>query len=361
MSIETAKNAIDLVVSDNLKRNAGDSLGIIFFGGEPLLRRELIIEIVRYCRSVAFKTGQQFYHKITTNGTLLDEEFLVSKETSDIFVAISHDGVKNAHDGQRVDASGKGSFDRLADIIPILLRHKPYAPALMVVTPESLPRYAESVAYLFDQGFRYLICSLDFSSSWDSRSLKDLQRQYKKIANWYYEKTQNEEKFYFSPFEVKIASHVFPGSCKRDRCELGLRQISVAPDGRFYPCVQFVGDEEYVIGSVAEGINEHVRKRLYDKNGAEKESCIECAIRDRCNHFCGCLNRQATGAIDHVSPMLCAHERTIIPIVDDLASRLFKKRNALFIQKHYNDLFPVISMVEDTLMRGRGNDPAGTA
>jgi uncharacterized protein len=322
-------------------------------GGEPLLRKDLIIEIISYCRTVESGTGQKFYFKITTNGILLDEDFLTNTNTATAFVAISHDGVKSAHDAMRVDTAGYGSFDRLAPVLPLLLRYKPYAPVLMVITPETLPYYAESVDYLFSLGFRYLICSLDYSSSWDVRSVRELRQQYGKIANWYYAKIMEEEKFYFSPFEVKIASHVFPGSCKRDRCELGLRQISVAPDGRLYPCVQFVGDAAYAIGNVQQGIDEQARQRIYELNAREKASCMECAVRDRCNHYCGCLNRQATGSIEKVSPMLCAHERAIIPIVDALATRLFKKRNPLFIQKHYNDLFPILSLVEDTVSERR--------
>ncbi|MDU4976844.1 MAG: radical SAM/SPASM domain-containing protein, partial [Hungatella hathewayi] len=75
--------------------------------------------------------------------------------------------------------------------------------------------------------------------------------------------------------------------------------------------------------------------------------CKGCAVMGRCNCHCGCLNYQVTGSIDHVAPMLCQHERIVIPVVDKLAKRLFQERNGMFIQKHYNDVFPLISMVED--------------
>jgi len=120
--------------------------------------------------------------------------------------------------------------------------------------------------------------------------------------------------------------------------------------GTLYPCVQFVGDgtdRTYSIGHVTTGIDESVRARLYDINAAEKTTCEECAIRDRCNHFCACLNKQSTGQIDVVSPALCAHERAIMPVADALGARLFRKRSPLFIQKHYNEMFPLISLVED--------------
>jgi len=156
-----------------------------------------------------------------------------------------------------------------------------------------------------------------------------------------------EEKFYLSPFEVKISSHINQLTYCHERCELGKKQISVAPDGRLYPCVQFVGDESFAIGTVEGGIDETRREALYSRNEEEKQTCADCAIRSRCNHYCGCLNRQATGSIDRVSPALCAHERLLLPIADRLAERLYKKRNAMFIQKQYNEFYPILSLVED--------------
>lgn len=316
--------------------------------------RDLITRTVRHCKTVEAETGQLFHYKITTNGLLLDDAFLTGPETGEIFVAMSVDGIRDAHDAHRVDAAGVGSFDRLSPKIDLLLKHKPYAPAMMVVTPQTVRRYAESVQYVYGRGFHYLISSLDYSADWSARDMAELGRQYKILAEWYYEETLKEAKFYFSPFEVKIASHVFPGSCRKERCELGQRQISVAPDGGLYPCVQFVGDASCRIGDVWEGIDETVRQRLYEENGEEKDTCRDCAVRERCNHYCGCLNRQATGRIDQVSPVLCAHERTILPIADRLAARLFKARSPMFIQKHYNDLFPLISLVEDTVAKREG-------
>ena len=350
MTPETAKAAVDLAVARMQREKPGQSVGIIFFGGEPLLQRDVILETLRHCRGIERETGQQFHYKMTTNGTLLDEAFLTAAETRDIYIALSIDGIQQAHDLHRRDARGTGTFERLAPIVDLLLKHKPYAPAMAVVTPETVGYFADSVDYLFTRGFRYLIFSLHYGGNWSERDFRELKRQYTRIADWYFEKTRAEEKFYFSPFEVKIASHVFPGSCRSERCELGQKQISVAPNGRLYPCVQFVGDGtdlHYSIGHVETGIDDEARARLYTMNARENDACAECAIRERCNHYCGCLNKQTTGHLDQVSPLLCAHERIVLPIADRLASRLFKVRDPLFIQKHYNELYPLISLVED--------------
>jgi uncharacterized protein len=37
----------------------------------------------------------------------------------------------------------------------------------------------------------------------------------------------------------------------------------------------------------------------------------------------------------------------LLPITDKLAGKLFRKRNPLFIQKHYNEMFPILSLIED--------------
>jgi uncharacterized protein len=113
------------------------------------------------------------------------------------------------------------------------------------------------------------------------------------------------------------------------------------------------GESEYAIGDVWNGIDEARREALYLRNASEKASCAACEIRERCNHFCGCLNRQATGSMDQVSPVLCAHERMTLETADGVAERLFKKRRPMFIQKQYNQLFPLVSLAED------GSESAG--
>ncbi len=346
MTWETARAAIDFGV----KTAGEESLGVIFFGGEPLLKVALMRQVLEYCGRVAAETGQLFHFKVTTNGLLLDEEFLTDGLTSQVFVALSHDGVPAAHDAQRVDGQGRGSFDRLLKVTELLLRYKPYAPAMLVTTPETVGDYAASVKYLFGRGFRYLICSLNYGVEWTPGAMKELRRQYGRLAEWYVEETEREQKFYFSPFDTKIASHIYPGSCRRERCELGYRQISVAPSGRVFPCVQFVGDgsdSEYSIGDVWRGIDEERRAGLFRLAAAEQEECERCAVSERCNHSCGCLNRQATGRLERVSPVLCAHEQMLMEIADGVGERLFRRRNGMFIQKQYNELFPIVSLVED--------------
>jgi uncharacterized protein len=342
MSLETARKSVDMA-----SKNAMGSTGIIFFGGEPLLCKDLIYETVEYCKWKERNSSSMFHYKITTNGLLLDEEFMDFSARENIFIALSHDGVREAQDINRVTLSGEGTFAMLSDKINMLLSRRPYAPVMMVVNPNTAEFFSDSVIYLYERGFRYIICSLNYAANWTEEDMRVLQGQYEKLSEFYFKRTVAEDKFYLSPFEVKISSHINGDSYCNERCELGKKQISVAPDGALFPCVQFVGDNSYSIGHVDNGIDESRQSVIYNLNEEEKESCRECAIRKRCNHYCGCMNKQATGSIDRVSPVLCSHERLLLPIADSLAEKLYRKRNAMFIQKHYNEMFPMLSLIED--------------
>ncbi|NLO47265.1 MAG: radical SAM protein [Clostridiales bacterium] len=347
MSLETAKKIVDLAGETAKKA------GIIFFGGEPLLKRQLIADTVIYAREASKQNGCKYFFKITTNGLLLDDAFLEFAEKESVFIALSVDGTQKAHDSHRIDASGHGTYEQVCKAAKKLLAVKPYAPCLMTVNPDTLCDYAKSVEAMFQLGFSYVICSLNYAADWTKADMRTLKHQYEALSDLYYRKTKAEDKFYFSPFEVKISSHINNKTYCHERCELGLKQLSVSPDGKLYPCVQFVGDDNFCVGNISDGIDQLARERLYRLNEKEKPGCENCAIKTRCNHYCGCLNRQATGSIGEVSPVLCAHERIVLPIADKLAARLYKERSGLFIQKHYNEFYPLVSLAEDKAARFR--------
>jgi uncharacterized protein len=320
-----------------------DSVGIIFFGGEPLLCKDLIKEIIDYSK----KIDCVFNFKMTTNGLLLDDETISFCKENHIIVSLSIDGIKSAHDKHRKDFDGQPTYDKVVKVAGKLLLAMPYSTAMMTVNPDTVEYYCDSVKYLFELGFHYLICTLNYQADWNEKDMKVLKSEYEKLAKLYINWTEEEEKFYFSPFDAKISSHIMGEEYCKERCQLGKKQISVSPGGGLYPCIQFVNRSEYLIGNVETGIEKSLQSQLYEKNSKEAETCTDCAIRKRCNHNCGCINIAATGNINKVSPVVCHNEQIILPIADSIAENLYKKRNGMFIQKQYNEMYSFISLIED--------------
>jgi uncharacterized protein len=349
MTREIIDKAIDFSMTE-FKTN----IGLVFFGGEPLLRKDLIKYAVERCKTIEYQQQPRphFHFKLTTNGTLLDDDFIKFSKESGISIGLSIDGIEKAHDFSRIGRNGDGSFHIIEPKINRLLEIQPYIHAMMVITPDSLIYYAKSVEYLINRGFRYIIASMNYAGNWQPKHLNELKNQYQIISRLYKKWTFEQKKFYFSPFEMKLATHIRGNEDKCYTCQLSKRQISIAPDGKIYPCVQFVKDgisnTAYSIGDIWQGFDTQ-REVLFNQSVEEKETCKDCALKVRCYHTCSCLNYQTTGNINKVSPLLCETERILIPIVDQLGEELYKSRAAMFIQKHYNRSYPLLSMLEDEL------------
>ncbi len=348
MSPGVARQALDL----GTRLNGGASCGVVFFGGEPLLHRALIYGLVGEARELERRRTGRFHFKVTTNGLLLGEEFLDFSVRENLLVAMSFDGTAAAHDAHRRLRSGEASHALLLKRLRLLLAARPYSCILMVINPDTAQHLADSVSLLLDEGARYLLISLNYAAGWTEHDFLVLRGQLERLASLYISWTKAGRKFYLSPFEVKLSSHINRHCFRRERCELARRQISVSPEGHLFPCVQFVKagpQSRWCIGHVTTGIDEAARQRLHNEAEQEKAPCRDCALRERCNHACGCLNWQTTGSIYSVSPALCRYEQMLIPIADRIGRSLYRRRDPVFLHKHYNAAYPVLSLLEDQM------------
>jgi uncharacterized protein len=345
MSLETATAALALGV----RLNEGP-FGLAFFGGEPLLHKELIVALVERAVELRRAGRARPRFKLTTNGLALDDEFLSFAARERVHVALSLDGPREVHDAHRRFRDGRSSFDATLDALRRLLVARPYSMVHAVINPDTAGRMVDSASFLLDEGVRYVSFSLNHAAAWSEADLAVLEAQYERLVERYIAWTRAGRKFYLAPLETKLASHIQCDQERRDRCALGVRQISVSPEGELFPCVQFADDgrgSPAHIGDVWQGIDEPARRRWVASSRPTKDFCEGCALIERCHHTCGCLNRQATGDINGISPVLCVHEQMSIAAADRIGAVLFAERDPHFLRKHYNPAYPLLSLVED--------------
>ncbi len=345
MSAETGRQAVDLLLE-----REDEAPTLFFYGGEPLLEEPLVRELTLYGRQRASQLDQRLSLGMTTNGTLLSDDFLHFAREQRIHVALSCDGTREAHDAHRRDARGRGSWEVVDEALHRMLAVLPYAPVRSTLTPEAVPYLPDSFDYLVDAGVRTLIWSVDFTSPWTPESMAALGAAYQEIGRRYTRRMAHEERFYFSPIDGKLSSHIRQGRRVRHQCDVGQRQVSVAPDGTLVPCVEWVSDQldpSWVIGHVSRGFDEEARASVRCRVKAPRTECLGCSYAHRCLHWCSCLNFRTAGDPARVAPVVCAHEQTLIPVVDKLGAELYAQKNPMFIQKHYNELYPFLSLLED--------------
>ena len=330
MTRDTARQAVDLVFSYGHKTN-----GFSLFGGEPLLERELAEKICRYAKAQAQRRGVSVRFKMTTNGTLLDEDFLKFAKDHDLEIALSHDGL--LQDEQRLTRDGRPTRAKLEPVVDLLLRYQPSAVALQTVTPTTVGGMAESVRWLFGRGFSRINTVIDYrpGAGWDDSSLAVLRAQYEAVADLMEAHFDERRPLLFLPFLTKIAAYLNDRPCLE--CMLGMRQPSVAEDGAIYPCNQFLYLPAYRMGHVSTGIDRGKQRTIYESSLPPEPDCAGCAIEGRCRHHCACLNFSLTGDMHTVAPVQCEHERILIPVADELAARLYEKQSARFLLNYRED------------------------
>jgi len=311
-----------LFAACDLAFSKGQRAGLCFFGGEPLLKKDLIFKALDYCGEKSRKTGIIFDCKMTTNGSLLDEEFLERAVKANMGIGLSFDG--KAQDICRIFAGGKPTSSVVEEKAKLLLRYMPEASALATIAPQAVPYYADSVKYLHELGFKHLSFVIAYGSkvNWTDEELDVLRLQLEETCRYIKELFIKDDKIYVGPIFSKI------GECIRDknpaeRCHLGVRQMPVTPDGSLYPCTSFIGDEYYLLGNVFEGINEEKVIEIA-KRSSTPETCKDCALVKRCTNSCGCANRMNTGDENKVSPLQCTYERMLIEVSDALGEELYQ-------------------------------------
>lgn len=103
-------------VTKYVKKHLGEYNALIvdWFGGEPMLQKECVIQLSENFIKECKKRGKLYFSSMTTNGSLLSinnfKSMLGSKITS---FHITLDGLKNTHDFTRPFANKNGSFETI--------------------------------------------------------------------------------------------------------------------------------------------------------------------------------------------------------------------------------------------------------
>jgi uncharacterized protein len=136
-------------------------LELQWFGGEPLVEADIVIEQAKYFREYCEERGIQCSMGMTTNGSLLTPE--IAEQL--IPLGLSHfqitlDGVKEEHDARRLPIDGKPSYDRILENLrylkstshpfTVMLRHN-FDPKNL----ERLEEYLESIRIEFAGDARF--------------------------------------------------------------------------------------------------------------------------------------------------------------------------------------------------------------
>lgn len=289
MDLKTGKKAIDFLFTASKTRK---HIELDYFGGEPLLNFAVVKELIVYGKEKAQQTGKQLKQTLTTNTILLNEEAISFLNQEKVSLILSIDGRPEVHNRMRPFMGGQASYQRVSAAIKKYLT----APGLHdyyvrgTYTHYNLD-FSEDVKHLVKEGFDQVSLEPVVAAPEDEYALKEedlpvLFTQYEKIAEEWLDAQHQGQPFNFFHYNISLNR----GPCLPRRlsgCGAGHEYLAVTPEGELYPCHQFVGKPEFLLGTVETGLlKKDIRDQFIRANVLNKEECRSCWARFFCGGGC---------------------------------------------------------------------------
>lgn len=318
MSAEVGKRALDYLVEHS---GARKHLEVDFFGGEPLINWDVCKEIVAYGRELEKTHNKIFNFTLTTNGVLIDEDVIDFTNREMGNVVLSMDGRRETHDRMRHSKSGGGTYDMIMGNFKALVDSR-------LKNAERSPEYymrgtytaynkdfAADVMAMADLGFgetsiEPVVSDPDVPYALHEEDLPQLFEEYEKLALEMLAREERGEGFSFYHYTVDLTG----GPCIYKRvagCGVATEYLAVTPTGDLYPCHQFVGDDDMIVGNIYDGITHPETVDIFRKgnNIYTRDDCRDCWARLYCAGGCAANNYHSNGDINKVYRFGCKLHR----------------------------------------------------
>jgi uncharacterized protein len=312
MSAEVGKKALDFLIANSGNRR---NLEIDFFGGEPLMNFDVVKEIVAYGRSLEEKHNKKFRFTMTTNGILLNDEVteFLNREMSNVVMSI--DGRKEVHDKMRPSPNGKGSYDIILPKFQKLAKEREQKDYYVrgTFTRDNLD-FSKDVFHLADLGFKQIsvepvVGQPEERYSIREQDLPQIFEEYDLLAKEIIKREKAGNAFEFFHFKLDLTG----GPCVYKRlsgCGSGSEYLAVTPWGDLYPCHQFVGEDNFLMGNVYDGIKTpEIQEEFKGCSVYTKDKCKDCFARFFCSGGCPANSYKFHGNINDAYDISCELER----------------------------------------------------
>ena len=332
LDLQTGKNAIDFLIAASGRRH---HLDVDFFGGEPLMNWQVVVDLTYYCEARAKESGKDIRLTITTNALLLDDEKTAFINQHMKNCVLSIDGRPEVHDYMRPGINGKGSYAAVSGRIKSFLQARTSPDSAYsehyvrgTYTGKNLD-FTEDVKYMVqDLGARQIsvepVVAPD-GAGYEIRmeDLPQIEKEYEDLAEYILSTRKTDDPVHFFHFIMDMKG----GPCVYKRlkgCGVGAEYCAVTPDGDIYPCHQFAGETDLRMGNVhdfaalldeaghllpgkkAEDILiPEVRQIFIDRLMPNKKECKSCFARYHCGGGCAANSLHATGSLDGTYEIGC--------------------------------------------------------
>lgn len=293
MSVDTMHTIVDKAME------YGDyECTIAFQGGEPTLAGlDFYRDLVAYVTAHENPKKLKIHYALQTNGYLINEEWAAFLGEHHFLVGVSLDGLKEIHDRYRLDAAGKGTYQRVISTIRLLEKHHVEYNILTVVTAATARNGQKIYNYFKKNHFayqQYIECLDPIGEEPGQHEYSLTPEKYGEFLKsmfdaWYLDMRSGIYVYnrYFENLMMIMAGQQ-PESCNmRGVCG---KQWVFEADGSVYPC-DFYALDQWRLGNIQENSFEEMDEKR-DELGfiqwsmQQQEDCRKCRWFGLCRNGC---------------------------------------------------------------------------
>lgn len=315
MEQKTAQRAVEWLFARSGRRS---SVGITFFGGEPLLNKKVFNFVMDYSQKLGREHGKKVNYSMTTNGTLLDDSAVDHIKRNNFGLLVSLDGPEEVHNAQCPTAGGGPSFQLVMRGLRKLMRRRRSVSVRCTMTSGMKTSMLELIRYFEKVGFTRIVLGRTINpqnpSSVDitREEFEDYQRQEdEEILPYIFEELGKGKIPKYFPYRSFIQEQAErDGSPDRPglfNCGSARGLMTVGANGKLFPCHRYVGMQNWVLGDINEEGPSTSKLRQYwaDFNAAVTPRCGQCWARNHCKRPCAWEVSKSDGTFEHLPEWKC--------------------------------------------------------
>lgn len=292
-----------------------ESPKIIFYGGEPLLNKEKIIEIMDMIPTV------KYY--IQTNGKLLNQ---LPKDYVNKFskILISIDGNKKRTDFNR----GNGTYDNVIKNLNLLRKNgfnKEIVARMTISFSDGFNDLTKQVKHLFKKRFDSVHWQLDmgfYESDYNSKDVENFTKKYNKeiskLLKFFINNIRKGKVLKIYPF-LGIFESIYYNKPTKLRCGSGYVNYTITTDGKITCCPIMNCIKDFYVGDIKNS------NPLDLKEIPIIEPCTSCDYFNLCGGRCLYSNRAKLWP-KQGEEQIC---KTIKHLIDEIKKNVPKIKNLI--------------------------------
>lgn len=264
--IDQLEKYVESIFAKSPQIKKWDELGVVWYGGEPLLGLSAIQKLTPLLLVWAEKYGMQYHAKMVTNGILLTSDtWKILTECKVELLQVTIDGVKEIHNRHRPLRNAEGqNYERILEN----LSHMPEGMLLLIrvnTDYEVVERFDEFLddleAYgIWPQRYKDVRIMPEWLRTYEQAAEKDTSRRInrnswelvrmdlsyrmvRKFNRWAEKHNKKKAKFIFKFPRPRFDECI---------CLISPYVITVGADGYTYKCWEYIHEKDYRVQSLSE-------------------------------------------------------------------------------------------------------------